>query len=151
MNYIRIDDFDMLNGDGCRVILWVAGCNHHCKNCHNPETWDCNAGQLFDNKAKEYLFECLSKDYIQGLTFTGGDPLFPGNRETVTQLAKEVKEKFPNKDIWMWTGYKYEEVADLEVMKYVDVLIDGEYVEELRDIDLHWRGSSNQVIYYLNK
>ena len=149
MNYIRIDDFDMLNGEDVGVVLWVAGCNHNCKECHNPETWNPNNGQLFIDKSKEEIFEYLSRDYIHRITFSGGDPLFPNNRETITQLAKEIKEKFPDIKIWCYTGYTFEEVKDLPIIKYLDVLVDGPYIKELRDVSLHWVGSSNQRIIKL--
>ena len=149
MNYIRIDDFDMLNGEGIGVVLWVAGCNHNCEECHNPETWDQNAGQLFTDKSKQEIFQYLNKDYIHRITFTGGDPLFPNNRNTLTKLAKEIKEIFPDKKIWCYTGYLYEQVKDLPIMNYIDVLIDGPYVKKLRDVSLHWVGSSNQKVIKL--
>lgn len=149
MNYLNISKDDLLNGEGVRVVLWVTGCNHYCKGCQNPETWNPRAGKLFTEQTKRKLFELLSRDYIDGLTLSGGDPLFPSNRDELTKLCKEVKEKFPNKDIWCWTGYLYEEVKFLPIMKYIDVLIDGPYIEELRDITLQWRGSSNQKIIYL--
>ena len=149
MNYHDIKHDDMLNGDGIRVTLFVSGCCHRCKGCHNPETWDKNSGMFFDEKAINEIFEELSKDYISGLTLSGGDPLFPGNRFTVTELCKEIKNRYPNKTIWLYTGYLYEEIKDLDILNYIDVLIDGPYVESLRDVSLEWRGSSNQRIIYL--
>ena len=149
MNYHNITHEDMLNGEGLRVVLWVSGCNHNCKGCHNPETHDINSGIPFDEKAKEELFEYLNKEYIDGITFSGGDPLHPNNRETVTQLAKIVKNKF-KKTVWLYTGYKYEEIKDLIIMKYIDVLIDDEFKIELKDEKLEWRGSSNQRIIRLD-
>ena len=149
MNYHNITKNDMLQGDGVRVALWVAGCNHQCKNCQNPQTWDQNGGIPFDADAKKELFEALDREYISGITFTGGDPLFPNNRETITQLAKEIREKFPDKTIWCYTGYLYEQVKDLEIMKYLDVLVDGPYVEELRSPNEPWVGSSNQKVIRL--
>ena len=151
MNYIRIDNEDMNNGDGFRVVLWAAGCNHHCFNCHNPETWDEKAGQSFTEETKEELFKLLSKDYIDGLTLSGGDPLFPNNREPLTELCKEVKEKFSNKTIWCWTGYLYEQVKDLPIMEYIDVLVDGPYIDSQRDITLNWKGSPNQRVIDVQK
>ena len=146
MNYHNITHDDMLNGDGLRVVLWVAGCTHHCKNCQNPETWDINGGIPFDNEAKEEIFNDLKKDYISGITFSGGDPLHPKHRKQVLELAKEIKEKFPTKTVWCYTGFLYEEVKDIENLKYVDVLVDGEFKEELKDVNLPWVGSSNQRI-----
>ena len=104
MNYHNITKVDMLNGDGLRVVLWLAGCNHMCKDCQNPETWDECGGIPFDNYAKEELFEELGKDYVSGITFSGGDPLFPKNRDEVLSLLQEIDKKFPNKTIWMYTG-----------------------------------------------
>ena len=150
MKYLNMSNDDLRNGEGVRVVLWVSGCNHFCKGCHNPESWNCNNGYTFNEEAKEELFKELNKTYITGLTLSGGDPLFPSNRDELTKLCKEVKEKFPNKDIWCWTGYLYEEVKSLPIMQYIDVLIDGPYIEELRDITLQWRGSSNQKIIKLN-
>lgn len=146
MNYHNITHDDMLNGDGLRVVLWVAGCTHHCKNCQNPETWDINGGIPFDKNAKEEIFNDLKKDYISGITFSGGDPLHPKHRKEVLELAKEIKEKFPTKTIWCYTGFLYEEVKDIENLKYIDVLVDGEFKEELKDVNLPWVGSSNQRV-----
>lgn len=151
MNYIKINKVDIANGIGIRVSLWVAGCNHHCLNCHNPETWNEKAGQPFTEETKGKLFKLLSKDYIDGLTLSGGDPLFPNNREPLTELCKEVKEKFPNKTIWCWTGYLYEQVKDLPIMEYIDVLVDGPYIDSQRDITLNWRGSPNQRVIDVQK
>ena len=146
MNYHNITHDDMLNGDGLRVVLWVAGCTHHCKNCQNPETWDINSGIPFDKEAKEEIFDELKKPYISGITFSGGDPLHPKHRKQVLELAKEIKEKFPTKTVWCYTGFLYEEVKDIENLKYIDVLVDGEFKEELKDVNLPWVGSSNQRI-----
>lgn len=146
MNYHNITHDDMLNGDGLRVVLWVAGCTHHCKNCQNPETWDINGGIPFDKEAKEEIFDELKKPYISGITFSGGDPLHPKHRKQVLELAKEIKEKFPTKTVWCYTGFLYEEVKDIENLKYIDVLVDGEFKEELKDVNLPWVGSSNQRI-----
>lgn len=146
MNYHDISKDNMLNGDGLRVILWVSGCNHHCKGCQNPQTWDENSGTPFDEQAEKELFEAINKPYISGITFSGGDPLYPNNRAEITRLAKKFVELFPNKTIWLYTGFKYEEVKDLEVMQYVDILVGGEYEEEYADQKLHWRGSANQHV-----
>ena len=131
MRYHNITKDDMLNGDGLRVVLWVAGCDHCCKECHNPVTWDPNGGLFFDEKAKAEIFEELEKDYISGITFSGGDPLHSANAYEVMMLAKEIKEKFPSKTIWLYTGDVWENVMHDPVMKYVNVLVDGEYIEEL--------------------
>lgn len=149
MNYHNITKDDMLNGDGLRVVLWVAGCEHHCKGCHNPITWDENGGLLFDKAAKQEIFEELKKDYVSGITFSGGDPLHIKNRTDITALAKEIKEIFPSKTIWLYTGYTYEAVKDLEIISYLDVLVDGKFVKELADVNYHWAGSTNQKIIRL--
>lgn len=150
MNYHNIVHCDMRNGTGLRVTLFVSGCNHHCKGCHNPQTWDPNSGIEFDEAAKQELFAELNKDYISGVTFSGGDPLFPQNREVILSLCKEIKTLYPNKNIWLYTGYKYEQVKHLEILKYIDVLIDGKYVEKLRSVNLPWVGSSNQKVIYVS-
>lgn len=136
----------MLNGDGLRVVLWVAGCTHCCKGCQNPLTWDPDGGLLFDETAKAEIFEQLDKAYISGITFSGGDPLHTSNRLEVRNLMEEIKEKYPDKTIWLYTGDVWENIWSYPVMKYVDVLVDGEYIEELRDINLCWKGSSNQRV-----
>lgn len=146
MRYHNITHDDMLNGEGLRTVLWVSGCEHHCTNCHNPVTWDINSGLLFDEDAERELFECLSPGYISGVTFSGGDPLHMANRAEITELAKKIKEKFPDKNIWLYTGYLWEQISNLEIINYIDVLVDGKFVEELKDKQLHWRGSSNQRI-----
>ena len=151
MRYHNITKDDMLNGDGLRAVLWVAGCTHKCKGCHNPVTWDIEGGIPFDEAAKEELFEAIKPDYISGVTFSGGDPLHPANHVEVAVLAKEIKETFPNKTIWLYTGDVWENVMHDPVMKYVNVLVDGEYVEELRDTKLLWKGSSNQRVIDVQK
>ena len=151
MNYHNITTEDFLNGDGLRTVLWVAGCDHHCPFCQNPETHDPCGGILFDHAAYVELQENLKKDYISGITFSGGDPLYKRNRETVTDLAKEIRAQFPNKTIWCYTGSKYEDVKDLEIMEYIDVLVDGEFIQALKDDKLYWRGSSNQRVIDIPK
>ena len=151
MRYLSILDCDIADGVGVRIALFVAGCNHHCLNCHNPETWNEKAGRPFTEETKRELFRLLNKDYIDGLTLSGGDPLFPNNREPLTELCKEVKERFPNKTIWCWTGYLYEQVQDLPIMEYIDVLVDGPYIDSQRDITLNWRGSPNQRVIDVQK
>lgn len=146
MRYHNITKDDMLNGEGLRIVLWVSGCDHGCKGCHNPITWDPNGGIVFDTAAQNELIEALDHDYISGITFSGGDPLYLGNRKDVTELAKLIKERFPNKNIWLYTGYRWEEISALPVMQYIDVLVDGRFVEDLRDPKLHWKGSFNQRI-----
>lgn len=141
----------MLNGDGLRVVLWVAGCSHCCKGCQNPLTWDPDGGLLFDEKAKEEIMEQLDKNYISGLTFSGGDPLHSANRIDVRNLAQEIKEKYPDKTIWLYTGYRWESIFHYPIMKYLDVVVDGEFVQELKDNTLRWKGSSNQKVIDVQK
>ena len=146
MNYLKFTKDDMLNGRGVRLTLWVAGCNHECPKCQNPETWDPSAGKLFTALEGDDILRELSKDYISGLTLTGGDPLFPANRITLTHICKVWKEEHPDKNIWCWTGYNYEQVKDLPIMEYIDVLVDGSFRADLYDPKLKWRGSSNQRV-----
>lgn len=141
----------MLNGEGLRVVLWVSGCEHHCPNCQNPITWDPNDGLLFDDDAVHEIQSLLSKSYISGLTLSGGDPLFPNNRNDIKDFIVYIKNQFPNNTIWMYTGYKWSEIKDLPVMKYIDVIVDGKYIESLRDVNLPWRGSSNQRVIDVQK
>ena len=146
MRYHNITKDDMLNGDGLRVVLWVAGCEHCCEGCQNPMTWDPNGGLLFDESAKQEIFDQLDQPYINGITFSGGDPLHCANREGVKQLMQEIKEKYPDKTIWLYTGDSWENIKNYPMMKYIDVLVDGEFKLALRDITLLWKGSSNQRV-----
>lgn len=141
----------MLNGDGLRTVLWVAGCSHGCKNCHNPITWDICGGIPFDEAAKNELFEALEPDYVSGITFSGGDPLHMQNREEVGQLMEEVRTRFPHKTIWVYTGYLWDDVKDLPYVKLADVLVDGPFIEEQKDTTLHWKGSANQRVIDVKK
>lgn len=151
MNYHNILHDDMRNGDGLRVVLFVAGCNHRCKGCHNPETWSINSGIEFDDNALSEICAQLDKDYISGLTLSGGDPLHPANRETITELCRIIKHLYPHKTIWLYTGYLYEQVQTLDVMQYIDVIVDGEFKKELADVNYHWAGSTNQRVIKLCK
>lgn len=146
MNYHNITHDDMLNGEGLRVVLWVAGCTHYCDGCQNKITWDPNDGILFDGYAFDEIMSALNKPYISGITFSGGDPLHPRNVKTVTNLAKHIREHFPEKSQWLYTGYTYEQVRDLEVLQYIDVLVDGPFVKNLKDVSYHWAGSTNQRV-----
>ncbi len=146
MRYHNITKEDMLNGDGLRVVLWFAGCTHGCRNCQNPITWDPEGGLPFDEDAKAEIFEELEKDYTSGITFSGGDPLYMGTREGLLKLIKEIREKYPKKTIWLYTGYLWEEIRHLEHIPYLDVVVDGRFVEELKDNNLPWKGSSNQRV-----
>ena len=145
MNYMAIYRASLADGEGWRTVLFVSGCHHHCKGCHNPESWNPNAGKPFTDKVKEYLFSCIT-DQIDGLTISGGDPLYRKNIKAVTELCKEFKERFPNKTIWLYTGNLYRDSKQLEVMQYVDVVVDGEFRLDKKDTTLAFRGSSNQRI-----
>lgn len=146
MRYHNITKDDMLNGDGLRVVLWVAGCNHNCKECHNPVTWDIRGGIPFDGAAREELYRELEKPYVSGITLSGGDPLHPDNREDIAELIGDICDRFPNKTIWLYTGYDWEAISGLPCIRKVDVVVDGEFVAALKDTRLHWRGSSNQRV-----
>lgn len=160
INYHNITHDDMNNGSGLRVVLWLSGCSHHCYNCQNPQTWNPDSGILFDEVAKQEIFDELSKDYIAGITFSGGDPLYVSNLDDVLSLIKEIRISFPEKSIWLYTGYRYDQIFRGEsscltqeglnnfkrrqIIKLCNVVIDGEYIDEKRDVTLKWRGSSNQ-------
>lgn len=146
MRYHNITKDDMLNGEGLRVVLWVAGCSHNCPECHNPVTWDIRGGLPFDEAAKEELFAELKKDYISGVTLSGGDPLHPRNREGIAALAEEIRRRFPDKTIWLYTGYTWEQICELALLRNIDVVVDGEFIVALKDNNLHWKGSSNQRV-----
>jgi len=152
MNYCSILGSDIANGNGFRVSLFVTGCARGCKGCFNKEAQDPAFGQKFDDDAKKAVFKELSKSYCKGLSILGGEPMskLSDNRKQVTCFAKEVKEKFPEKDIWMWSGYTLEELKACkdtsEILKYIDFLVDGPYEEDKRDLSIPFRGSSNQRI-----
>lgn len=146
MKYHNILHDNMLNGPGLRVVLFVSGCDRHCEGCQNPETWDKNSGLTFGGEEAAEIFQALEEEYISGLTLVGGEPLMPYNAPLLTELCKECKNMFPNKDIWCYTGFRYEEVKDMEIMKYIDVLLDGPFVKTLFDEKLKWVGSSNQRV-----
>lgn len=161
INYHNITHDDMNNGDGLRVVLWLSGCSHHCYNCQNPQTWNLNSGIPFDESAKQEIFNELSKDYISGITLSGGDPLYENNLSEVLSLVGKIRNLFQNKTIWLYTGYLWENLININcpldsewenrilrksIIELCDVLIDGEYIDERRDITLKWRGSSNQRV-----
>lgn len=141
----------MLNGDGLRVVLWVSGCTHQCPECQNPITWDLAGGLPFDEEAENELFDALKPAYVSGITFSGGDPLHPFNQGEITRLAKKFKELEPEKTAWLYTGFSWENIKDLDVMKYIDVLVDGEFMADLKDNNLHWIGSANQRVIDVQK
>lgn len=151
MNYHNITSCDMNNGEGLRVVLWVAGCDHKCKSCHNPQTWLHESGILFDENTIDELCNELDKDYHKGITFSGGDPLSISNKETITQLAEYIKILYPHKDVWCYTGFNWEDVKELSVMGYIDVLVDGRFVEGMSMPSPKWCGSSNQRVIDVKK
>lgn len=162
----------MMNGEGLRVVLWLSSCHHHCYKCQNPQTWDRNGGIEFDMSAKEELFRELDKEYISGLTLSGGDPLDENNIYEVLELVNEVKEKYPTKNIWIYSGYYWDEIFEpsftnqsqewindylmkCEIRKQIiskcDVFIDGRYVDSMRNVSAKWRGSTNQSVIDVQK
>lgn len=155
MNYHNITTDDMSNGDGLRVVLWVAGCDHHCKDCQNPVTWNSADGLPFSLREKEEIYNELRKDYIAGITFSGGDPLHPDNRAEVMELMKAIKQDFPDKTIWVYTGYTWTEIESSPIMygmmAFVDVLVDGKFVDALKDVTYPWAGSINQKVIDVQK
>lgn len=147
MNYAKITTADIANGAGVRVTLWTQGCSHHCPECQNPQTWDSAGGQPFVEETMQELLDLLRPDYIRGLTFSGGDPLFIQNRLIVGYICERVRAEFGDtKDIWMWTGYTWDEIKSWDHLHYVDVLVDGPYIKDQRDISLPWAGSRNQRV-----
>lgn len=151
MKYLKISNFDTANGLGIGNVLWVSGCSHHCPQCHNPQTWDKNAGEEFTEEVLDNLLDKLKRPFIKRLTLSGGDPLFLGNRDEITNVVRKVKKNFPNIKIWCYTGYLWEEVKDLPCMDYIDVLVDGEFKIDLKDITLPFCGSSNQRVIDVQK
>lgn len=165
MNYLGIDKSSISNGPGVRAVLWVSGCTCRCEGCQNPESWNFNAGKLFDEEAKKELFNSLNKQYVRGISISGGHPLENNNVEDVYLLIKEIKEKFPTKDIWLYTGYTWEQIfptvcLDMfnvnnvyrkAVVEMCDVVVDGPYIESQRDITLVFRGSKNQRLIDVKK
>ena len=161
MNYAEIKNFDIANGEGVRVSLFVSGCTHHCKNCFNKETWSFDYGEPFTEEVEDKIIEELKPDYINGLTLLGGEPFEPQNQEGLIHLLRRVKNELPEKNIWCYTGYLFDkellspsgarcEYTD-EMLSYIDVLVDGEFVQELYSITLQFRGSSNQRIIDVKK
>lgn len=145
---IKTDDIN--NGEGIVVSLWVTGCPIHCPGCHNEAVWDKNQGEDFTIEHMEQILDTLSDPRVdKGFSILGGEPLATWNYETVLKIVKLVRRKFPNKQIWLWTGYNYDNISNLEIFKYLDVVIDGMYIESLKDEDTWWRGSSNQRMIHL--
>ena len=150
MKYAKIRKMDISNGEGVRVSLFVQGCSFHCKNCFNQETWDFNGGKEFTTAEIQKIIELANKDYIAGLSVLGGEPLHPNNIESVSMLCQYFKFKYPKKSIWVWTGFKYEDILKMgenyNIFDYIDVLVDGQFEEDKKDLTLKWRGSSNQRV-----
>lgn len=151
MRYLDILDCDIADGEGVRVTLFVSGCSHHCLGCHSPFSWNPENGKEFTEEVKEKLFKLIDRPYIDGLTLSGGDPLFCSNLSIIEKLCIDFKEKFPNKTIWLYTGYKIEEISTLKLLHYIDVLVDGKFELDKRDITLSFKGSSNQRVIDVNK
>ena len=146
MYYAGIKNHDAANGPGFRVTLFVSGCRNRCKGCFNPETWSFTYGQEFTSETMLELLKLLDDEKIEGLSILGGDPFEPENRQVVDDISFMVKMLKPTKTIWVWTGYMWEDLRDLPVMKYIDVLVDGPFIQEQKDLTLSYRGSSNQRI-----
>ena len=177
MNYLQITHEDVCNGNGLRVVLWLSGCSHHCYNCQNPQTWNPDSGIPFDESAKQEIFNELSKDYISGITFSGGDPLHENNLDEVLKLVKQIRISFHEKTIWLYTGYKLEllseeiyngtkqirtishfypipnknefaenQVKRREIIELCNIVVDGKYIDEQKDLSLKFRGSKNQRV-----
>lgn len=156
MNYGKIKKSDIANGEGVRVSLFVSGCTHHCKGCFNTDTWDFNFGKTYTKETEDYIISLLKSPYISGFTLLGGEPFEPSNQRAILPLLKRIRLELPDKNVWCYTGYLFDnellkesrarcEVTD-EMLSYIDVLVDGRFVESLKDISLAYRGSSNQRI-----
>ena len=146
MNYCEIKKTDIANGPGVRVSLFVSGCRNHCPGCFQPETWDFGYGQPFTAKTEDMLIEALRPSWIQGLSLLGGDPMEPENQEGLLPLVQQVRAELPEKDIWLYTGYPFEQIRDAPLLQYIDVVVDGPFIEAEKDISLAFRGSRNQRI-----
>lgn len=151
MNYAAIKETDIANGSGVRVSLFVSGCDRHCKGCFNSEIWNFDAGEPFDEFIAVKLFKLVDREFISGLSILGGEPLDPRNIGVVGGLVRSFKESLPGKTIWIYTGYKFEEISHNEFIRYVDVIVDGEFIEAEKDISLRFRGSRNQRIIDVKK
>lgn len=152
MRYNKIRKMDIADGPGVRVSIFMQGCAFNCPNCFNPETHDFTKGEEFTDETIEKVLNLCDKDHIAGLSILGGEPMHPKNIEGTTKLAKAFKEKYPNKNIWAWSGYKFDQdLQDKEVVNYLDVLVDGQYVEEQNNPSLDWKGSENQRVIDVQK
>ena len=147
MRYNKVRKMDISNGPGVRVSIFMQGCTFNCKNCFNPETHDFMGGEEFTEDVIDEVLKLCENEHVEGLSILGGEPMHPLNIEGTTELAKKFKEKFPNKNLWVWTGFLFDrDLQNKEVLKYIDVLVDGQYVDELRDPRLKYNGSSNQRV-----
>lgn len=156
MNYATIKPFDVANGPGVRVSLFVSGCTHRCKGCFNEEAWDFNYGERFTVKEENRILEALSSDYIKGFSLLGGEPFEPANQRVLCDFLVKIKEKYPQKDIWCYTGYDFERdllsgrLCDKEItmkmLSCIDILVDGRFIEEKKNLKLRFKGSENQRI-----
>lgn len=162
MYYGNIKKTDIANGRGVRVSLFVSGCRHHCKGCFNPETWDFSYGKKYDDIAEKEILEALKPAYIEGLSLLGGEPFEPENQPTILELLKKIRKEFPDKTVWCYSGYTFEELAGLipshafigitlELLSLIDILVDGEFILEKKNISLKFRGSENQRILDMKK
>jgi len=152
MRYNLIRKMDISNGPGVRVSIFMQGCSFRCKNCFNKETWDFEGGKEFNNDTINEVLNLCNQSHVKGLSILGGEPMHPNNIEGTTKLAKAFKEKYPNKNLWVWSGFKFDEdLKDKEVLNYIDVLVDGTYNDDLHDPTLKWRGSSNQRVIDVQK
>ncbi len=161
MNYATIKTHDVANGEGIRISLFVSGCTHHCKGCFNKEAWDFEYGTLYTKETEQYIIDALSPSYISGLSLLGGEPFEPQNQTTVLSLIKRVRQEYPEKDIWCYTGYDFEDdilsgrlkdqSITAQMIKNIDILVDGRFIEEKKSLNLRFRGSSNQRIIDVKK
>lgn len=151
MKYHNIERDSIVNGEGLRVVLWVSGCTHRCKKCQNPVTWNVTNGLDFGEDEIKEIYKLLSKQYISGITFSGGDPLHPSNRKEILELSETIKKDFKNKTQWLYTGFLWEEVKDLQGIENIDVIVDGRFIFKLKDNNYHWAGSTNQRIIDVRK
>ena len=151
MRYNKIRKMDISNGPGVRVSIFFQGCSFHCENCFNEETWDFNGGLEFTDEVIDKIITLSSADHITGLSILGGEPMHPKNIDGTIKLAKKYKEIYPNKTIWVWSGFLIDKICKKEVLDYIDVLVDGQFVNKLYDPRLKWRGSSNQRVIDVKK